>query len=287
MKPKNLLEKKQLEYFYIEKKLSQEETANALKCNRTDIRNNLKYYSIHTRNPIEAQKLKVPWNKGLTKETNSSLMIASLKISEFTKGRLVWNKGIIQNDKILVKILQEQPSISCEDNLIAFGYSKKTISSNGAIVWVFRKYENARAQKLRKQNPKGIKEYRKRYYQLHKEKLKKKVLDYQKTPRGKLTIFRSTNKHLQKGFIPLTDSLDIEYNWHHIHKKLPFVIAISKRIHRKVGGRKENHCDLANAKSGWNIFIDKNSEVTSFEYVESIVELNYPEQFRQYWFGNY
>lgn len=285
MKPKKILDSNQLEYFYNEKKLSQEKTADAMECDRIDIRNNLKYYNIDTRNPDEARELVSNWNKGLTKETDERIATYAKKISETRKGMIPWNKDKIYNEKILIKILQRQSSISCEYNLAAFGYSKKTISPNSAIVWVFRKYENARARKLRKANPQKVIEYRKEYYKLHKENLKKKVSEYQKTSEGKLTAARSSNTHSEKGFVPLNEKSEMVSDWHHIHPKLPFVVSIDRKKHRAHLGKK--HHDLANSATGWNIFIDKNFETTTSEYVESIVELNYPSQFRDYWFGNY
>lgn len=285
MKLRKIIDEEQLEYFYNKKKLSQDKVAEILHCSRRVVRSNLEYYDIHTRNPSEARELTSNWNKGLTKETDKRIANYAKRISKSRKGKEPWNKGIIHNNNILIKLLQEQPSINCDWDLTAFGYSKRILSRNGTITWVFRKYENARIQRLRKANSEKVKEYRKEYYQLHKEKLKKKVLDYQKTPKGKLTTIKSTNTHLGKGFISLNENLKITSDWHHIHKDLPFVISVDRKIHRANLGKK--HYDLANSTMGWNIFVDKNSEITSLEYVESIIELNYPEQFKIYWFGNY
>lgn len=139
-----------------------------------------------------------------------------------------------------------------------------------------------RSKQWRLNNPEKVKIIKKRAIKKHKNKYHKK---YIKTSKGKISHAKGIARHRKKGFVPLNASLKQEYDWHHIHKELPFVIAIPRDIHRKYGGKR--HCDSVNKKTINTIFVNENEDITSKEFVEAKVEILYPEQFRRYWFGHY
>ena len=127
--------------------------------------------------------------------------------------------------------------------------------------------------------------YIQEYYLKNKEHIKRKAILHSKTPKGRLAARKANARHREKGFILLTDILDIPFDWHHIHTNLPFVIAVNRKIHRITTGG--DHYNQVNTDSGYDDFVDMNSEFTSKEFVEAKVEILYPEQFKQYWFGDY
>lgn len=246
MVQRKILDKKELEYFYNTKGLSQREIANEMKTTRFFVLKNFECYGICVRNQSEAQKLSV---------------IKGLKSSQ---------KGLIFNRDVSGKIAKKQKCISTDNDLSECGYKKKGIQSNGAIVWCLKEVCSF---------------YDKKFYQNHKEKVKESARNYRRTPNGKLNGIKNHNRHKGKGFIPLnTKSKDFS-DWHHIHPKLPFVVSIDRNIHMRCLGKK--HYDSTNSASGWDIFVDFNSEITSLEYIESKIEIHYPILFKQYWFGDY
>lgn len=194
-------------------------------------------------------------------------------------------------------------------------WQSKNIEKMNAYQREYKRNHPEIDRKWKKNNPDKVKEMRRKtylryqedrrergrkYYKENKEELLKKGKEYKRTHRKETnetmkkwrkenpTKARSyTHKHKQKGFIPLNKPLDVDFDWHHSHKKLPFVIAVPRSIHRSFHGSKKNHCDLVNSNSGWNIFVDNKSDVTSLEFVESVIEIKYPNQFKTYWFGEY
>ena len=172
-------------------------------------------------------------------------------------------------------------------------YNKKWYENNPEKVKAYKQkfYQNHRDSCLEKQkiyaetHQMEIVEYRNEYYQMNKEEIIEKVCAYIQTPAGRLCARKRTAKHKQKGFIPLNHPLTIEFDWHHIHKELPFVMAIPRSLHRQRLGKK--HCDAANKLTRLDIFVDKNFDITPKDYVENVVELFFPERFRQYWIGDY
>lgn len=137
-------------------------------------------------------------------------------------------------------------------------------------------YENNREKEIQR---------RVEYGKLHRKEENKKIREWRK--RNPLKAKAIEKRHKLKGFIPLTDLLEEAFDWHHIHTKLPFVVAVQRKTHEKYGGSSKKHCDLVNINSGWNIFVDDESDITSLEFVESVVEIKYPKQFEKYWFGDY
>lgn len=263
MTPKILLDKNRLILFYIKKGLSQEKTADALKCTRSIIRSNLKYYEIHIRN-----------------------------LSEGMMGHLSPQKGSIRNHNILEKISKKQKYITTDWDLSCYGYFKSSDSSNK---WILKDFNNltgrnyyknhkkesaTRAKKYNQENSEKVRIQKQKYYKCHKEKIKKTIEAYRKTPKGKLTSIRHFYKQKGKGFIPINDALGIPFDWHHLTRELPFVMAIDREIHKSVYGK--NHYDAVNEQIGLTEIVGK-----SKEDIEYYIELNYPEEFKKYWFGDY
>lgn len=152
----------------------------------------------------------------------------------------------------------------------------------------YRNHRNERIVKIKEyqlNHQDERRSYIQEYYLKNKEHIKRKSMLHSKTPKGRLAVRRANARHREKGFIPLTDVLDIPFDWHHIHTNLPFVIAANRKIHRITTGGK--HYNQVNSDSGYDDFVDKNSDFTSKEFVEAKVEVLYPEQFRQYWFGDF
>jgi len=52
-------------------------------------------------------KGRIPWNKGLTKETNESVKNGGKKIAESLKGNVPWNKGLDCSDPRIKKVTEE------------------------------------------------------------------------------------------------------------------------------------------------------------------------------------
>lgn len=256
MKPRKILNKDKLEEMYIKQSIPMYKVSVLMKCSRGCVENNLKYFGFPIRRGKEIYT-KPPWNKGLTKETSPKLKIISEKNRINQLGKIPGNKGMIYNRDIVLKIVKKQTGIHTDEDLSAFGYCKDGKYINGAINWRLKEY-----------------------CRIHNK-------IYQKTEKGRDARARHKYRRNKKGFIPLTKPLKVEFDWHHIHFKLPFVVPVPRNTHQSIPGVKEKHCNLTNSATGWNIFVDKDSEITPLEYVEFAVELNYPEQFRQYWFGDY
>ena len=280
MKPRKLLDKEKLDDLYNQQKLSINEVSKVLGCCTARVYSNLIWNDFYIRNKSEARIGKSPWNKGLTKDTNKSLMSISKKISEIQKGGVPSNKGKIRNDKILLKIVKEQSAISTNYDLSAFGYRVKAKRDNGAKDWILRKYEKEWKKKERQENPDKFREYGKRNYERHKESYIERAKRFNKTEKGRISRAKQKYKHNQKGFVPLNTLIDISSDWHHLHPQLPFVLSIDREIHRKYNGK--IHYDSVNAEIGLNEILGK-----SKEDIEYYIELNYPEEFKIYWFGNY
>lgn len=280
MIPRKILDKEELNALYNMHRLSLKKVSIVMGCSIGPIINNLKYFGFEIRNKCESMIGRKSWNKGLTKETNSSLMSLSLKYSGHPTGRKPPNTGLISNDKILVKIIKKQSSITTDFNLESFGYRKTHVRKNGAIEWELREYANKKMREKRKQNPEKYNAYSRMHYQDNKEAYQNRHRLYNKTEKGKLNSKKKLYKHLQKGFIPLNKPLNIPFDWHHLTKELPFVMATDRAIHKSYYGKK--HYDSVNKEIGLIELVGK-----SKEDIEYYIELNYPEEFKQYWFGNY
>lgn len=280
MVPRKILDEEKLNDLYNKQKLSINDVSKALKCSTVCVSNNLIWRNFHIRNKSEARTGKSPWNKGLTKDTNKSLMSISKKISEIQKGRAPPNKGKIRNDKIILKIAKEQSAISTDYDLNAFGYYAKTVRSNGAKDWMLKSFYNELKRKNRKSDPEKFREYGRRNYEQHKESFIERAKLFNKTEKGRISRAKQKYKHNQKGFVPLNKIIDIPSDWHHLHPQLPFVLSIDREVHRKYNGK--IHYDSVNKEIGLTEIVGK-----SKEDIEYYIELNYPEEFKKYWFGDY
>ena len=280
MKPRNLLDKEKLDDLYNQQKLSINEVSKILGCCAARVYSNLIWNDFHIRNKSEARIGKSPWNKGLTKETNKSLMSVSEKNSKNRIGRVPPNKGKIRNDKIIIKIVKKQFHISTDYDLSSFGYRKQNPRSNGAIDWVLIEHANEIVRDRRKEDPDKFREYGRRNYEHHKQSYMERTKRWSKTKKGRISRAKQKYKHNQKGFVPLNTLIDIPSDWHHLHPQLPFVLSIDREIHRKYNGKK--HYDSVNKEIGLNEIVGK-----SKEDIEYYIELNYPDEFKIYWFGNY
>lgn len=171
------------------------------------------------------------------------------------------------------KIKDKQKTISTNCDISKFGYIKHDFRY-GSQIWrlkiykseIDKKYRNSHknearlySKEWRKNHKEELKiqkhEYyinhkeeldikRKEWYSNHKEKFREYSRKYYRTEKGRIKSFESSYKHKQKGFIPLFKirySKDIETEWHHINKALPYVIPIPKEIHKSIWGSNPNH----------------------------------------------
>ena len=154
-----------------------------------------------------------------------------------------------------------------------------------------KKYHFVHREKINEQNREWYHNNRssqlqrmKQYQSEHREEIRKYNKEYKKeynkTEHYKKLHSGYTAKRRQKGFIPLNESIDIPSDWHHLHPQLPFVLSIDRKIHQKYNGKK--HYDSVNEQIGLTEIVGKTKED-----IEYYIELNYPEEFKLYWFGDY
>lgn len=89
-----------------------------------------------------------------------------------------------------------------------------------------KQYANEILRRHRENNPEKVKYHNHRCYEENKEKIDEQIRKYRRTEKGKIYARKRSFPHKQKGFIPRNDPFSIEFDWHHIHKELPFVMAI-------------------------------------------------------------
>lgn len=225
----------------------------------------LRENGIHIRNKKEAKKFSPTWNKGETKKTNKILQ----KVSE-----LVMKTKAVDLDEA---IKNKQRFITTSQDLVRYGYAKNQILENNRFVWMSKEVIDERAD-LAKTD--GFRNMKHKNYIKKQEYYLKKIREYQQTSKGRMVSMKTTYKRRKRGFIPLNEALDIPHDWHHISKELPFVMAIDRKIHKSCYGKK--HYDSVNEQIGLNEIVGK-----SKEDIEYYIELNYPDEFKIYWFGNY
>lgn len=282
--------------YYDTQHLSLRDTALKLNISMASLKTNMKDYGIFIRTQSEARKGKEPWNKDLTKKTDIRVLEYTIKSAITRKGIPSSRKGIIKNNGIPQKIEKRQKSITTDEDLSIYGYMRSNKKSNGAIQWISKESKIQKDASYREKHKEEIslkaktyywmnKEkkriYHQKYYDLHKTEIKARVKKWMfTTEKGRISIRKNTHKRRKRGFIPLNTPLNIEYDWHHLHKELPFVIAIDRELHRSRYGK--THYDYINEKIGLKGIVNK-----SKEDIEYYVELNYPIQFREYWFSGF
>lgn len=103
------------------------------------------------------------------------------------------------------------------------------------------KETNKRHKEYYQSHKKEYRKYHQEYNKEHKEELKEKARIYRQTPQGKLSSRKGSHIHRKKGFIRLFELENIgniETDYHHISKDMPFVIPVPRDIHRSIGGEK-------------------------------------------------
>lgn len=110
-----------------------------------------------------------------------------------------------------------------------------------------------RHKKYYQSHQEEYKEYRRRYGIEHKDELKEKARIYRQTPQGKLSSRKGSHIHRKKGFIllfELENIENIEIDYHHVSKNMPFVIPVPRSIHRSIGGEK-HYLEVTTKFCGW------------------------------------
>jgi hypothetical protein len=80
----------------------------------------------------ECQKGRIPWNKGLTKETSFIIMKGIKLLSESHKGQVAWNKGLTkETDNRVRKYSESNMGHICTDET----RQKLSKSHLGQIAW--------------------------------------------------------------------------------------------------------------------------------------------------------
>lgn len=101
----------------------------------------------------------------------------------------------------------------------------------------------------------------KEYYNNHKDQIKKKNKEWQENNKDKVKIHdaRKLAKRRKRGFEVITEPLNEDFDWHHISKTKPYVIAVPRKIHQSVPGNSpEDHYSTINGK--WLIWGATHSE---------------------------
>ena len=233
-------------------------------------------YKIPIQSRNEAVQI-IPWMRIIEKSSNDKLKT------------LPWFELRGKEKEIINEaIKQKQKYITTDIDLSSYGYSS-FINGYEKKAWIspkaYAKQKEEKQIEWRK-NP----EIRKKTYERCKtwnEANRKRTHEWRKewkdTESGKLSLAKSHHKQRLKGFIPLNKEIvDEVSDWHHISSDLPFCISIPRKIHQSVGGNSKHHFTKVNKLSGHSEF-----NCGDKEDIEYYIELNYPEEFSQYWFGNY
>ena len=148
-------------------------------------------------------------------------------------------------------------------------YSKTSKRKKQISEYYFNRKEETKER--RREYYRLHKEEHRRYYQKygieHKDELKEKARIYRQTPQGKLSSRKGNHIHRKKGFIVLFELKnigDIEIDYHHVSKDMPFVIPIPRDIHRSVGGEK-HYLDVTIKFCKW---LKEHSEVQIKELIK-------------------
>ena len=236
----------------------------------------LKDYGIRIRNHDEAAQM-VSWVQIL--KNNSKHVL----------NKIPWY-SLQEREKEIIDeaVKQKQKYIRTDIDLASFGYilhinkrdKKEWISSEG--------YTNQKKQKQIRWHENA--EVRGKTYErckiwneANRERTKAWRDVWKKTEKGKSSLAKSRHKKRSGGSIPLNKELiSIPSDWHHISPSLPFCINIPRKIHQSVGGNSPYHFTKVNELAGYQEFNYGNKED-----IEYYIELNYPEEFKLYWFGDY
>ena len=120
---------------------------------------------------------------------------------------------------------------------------KEYIEKHGRKAWqAFLEKQNKQNRKYYIKNKDKISEKSKEYYKEHKIEILKYSKIYQKEHSDK-TIAK-TMRHNGKGFAPLTESVNGDFEWHHVDANKPYVIAVPKEIHRSNLKIPEHYSDI-------------------------------------------
>jgi len=81
-----------------------------------------------------------------------------------------------------------------------------------------------------------------------RKKKRKAVEKWEKTHREHYLQLKRKNQAKRKGrgFLPLTKSLNVEFDWHHISKELPYLIAVPRKLHQSIAGSLPTHYSSVN-----------------------------------------
>ena len=230
--------------------------------------------------PIQSRKEAVqiiPWMRIIEKSSNDELK------------KLSWFELRGKEKKIINEaVKQKQKYITTNIDLSSDGYSS-FINGYGKKAWISPEaYKKEKEQKQIEwqRNPevrKNTHERCKTWNEANRERTHEWRKEWKDTESGKLSLAKSHHKQRLKGFIPLNKEIVNEpSDWHHIAQSLPFCINIPREIHQSVGGNSKHHFTKVNELAGYPEF-----NCGEKEDIEYYIELNYPEQFKEYWFGNY
>lgn len=236
----------------------------------------LKDYGIRIRNHDEAAQM-VSWVQILKNNPKHEL------------NRIPWYSLQKREREIIDEaIKQKQKHIQTDIDLTSFGYVSH-INKRDKKEWTSpESYTNQKKQKRirwreNSEVRKNTYERCKTWNEANRERTKEWRRKWEKTEIGKASLAKSRHKRRSGGSIPLNKELnDVPSDWHHVAPSLPFCISIPREIHQSVGGNSKQHFTKVNELAGYPEF-----NCGEKEDIEYYIELNYPEQFRQYWFGNY
>lgn len=206
-------------------------------------------------------------NKIINKQKNISTDIDLSNFCYKRKGKKhlnvsqLWCIFISKEKSLVQKIANRQRYINSDADLSQFDYYRTTKPhGNKKQQWVLKSYGNkikkCYRENLTSKQKTEYREYGKRYYyEHHKEKLKwyydwrnnnrQKVREanrkYNKSIKGKISDGKKHAKRDKKGFVllfELENIGNIEIDYHHVSKDMPFVIPVPRSIHRSIGGEK-------------------------------------------------
>lgn len=147
--------------------------------------------------------------------------------------------------KVIGNILENRKYITTNRNISQYGY-RKLYTRNENQVWILSSLYKHYLKKSHGSYQK-YKEYHKTYDQ--SERGKERARRYRQTSKGKMMMAKQHARKRERGFIPLTEPLNEEFEWHHMSSNLSYVIAIPKEIHHSVAGNSlEDHYSTINGK---------------------------------------
>lgn len=131
-------------------------------------------------------------------------------------------------------------------NYLKYQSQKLEKSHNWYIKNKARKLETNRV--WRSNNKEKAKKHHQKYIETHKDQYnaqrRKYMYSYRKKGKMKLKDAKQGARKRERGFIPLfkLDGIEnIEIEWHHVNKILPYTIPVPKEIHQSIHGTNPNH----------------------------------------------